>query len=260
MRPKMTSDLTLVTAFDAKYINRLRCTWPTWMRFRPWLRDIPVVLIYDASFDLECVDLSFLDHHRAIRLLPWTMPEAATQRERMLTSLVQVPATEVETSWYLKLDADTYATGHTEWLCDEWFQPIPDRGTPAYVASPWGYTKPADTIAKLDDWADGVQELSVYPRLDLPIAEGSEIARHPRMASWVFFGNTAWTRRVAALAPGRLPCPSQDTYLSYCATRLQSPVRRIRMAKYGWRHTSRLSTLKNACNTALAAGNARNAN
>ncbi len=150
--PRIVSDLTVVVAFDEEYVAKLRQSWPTWMAFRPWIREIPVLLIYDAELDLQCVDLSFLGTHPNVRLVPWSMPDAKTQRERMLTALVHVPAREVQTNWYLKLDADTYATRSTKWVYDEWFGPIDDEFPPVWVASPWGYTKPANTIAKLDEW------------------------------------------------------------------------------------------------------------
>jgi hypothetical protein len=251
MRDAILSELTLVAAFDAKYIKRLRQSWPTWMRYRPWLREIPALLIYDATVDLGAFDLSFLDDHSAITFVPWRMAAATTQRERMLNSLVRVPAMQVQTTWYLKLDADTFATRTSQWLDDRWFQQTFDAGPPAYVASPWGYTKPADAIARLDDWGDQVEELRAFPRLNLPVVEGSSLVRHSRMISRVFFGNTAWTRRVASFAPQRLPCPSQDTYLWYCAARMRSPTKLVPMKRFGWAHASGLSTLTKACSEVL---------
>ena len=253
-RPGIISDLTLVVAFDEEYVEKLRQSWPTWMRFRPWLREVPAVLIHDAALDLASIELNFLGDHRDIRFVPWSMPDAKTQRERMLTSLVHVPAREVQTDWYLKLDADSYATKVTKWVYDKWFSPTDDGIAPVYVSSPWGYTKPPNAIAKLDDWGDGVDELRDLPRLNLSVQKGSSIVRHSRMISQVFFGNTAWTRHVAGFAPDRLPCASQDTYLSYCATRLRCPVRHVRMSEYGWAHSSRLQRLTAACTAVLSNG------
>lgn len=250
-RPAVLSELTLVSAFDAVYIKKLKQAWPTWLRFRPWLQEIPVILIHDADLDLAAVDLSFLGDHPGIRFIPWAMPGAKSQREKMLNALVRVPATEVKTAWYLKLDTDTYAERDSQWLDDAWFQATDDRGLPAYVASPWGYTKPADTISRLDDWGDHVDELRSFPRLNLPVKEGSNLVQHSRMISRVFFGNTAWTRRVADYAPTVLPCPSQDTFLSYCAARQKAPVRLVRMSRFGWAHCSGLARLKAACSAAL---------
>jgi len=245
------SDLTLVAAFDAVYLKKLRCTWPTWMRFRPELLDVPVLLIYDGALDLTSLDLRFLEKHHNIEFVPWHMPGAASQREKMLTALVRIPATCVHTSWYLKLDADTYATQRSDWIDDAWFRPFDNSAAIAYVASPWGYTKPAGAIQILDDWADRVDGIRHCARLNLPVTPGSDLVRHSRMASWVFFGNTAWTRRITSLAPERLPIPSQDTYLSYCAARLASPVRHVRMKDFGWAHCSRSRALARACAIAL---------
>ena len=116
----------------------------------------------------------------------------------MLAGFVQVPARDARTPWYLKIDTDVVATGAGEWIRPEWFQPDERGETPVFVASPWGYSTPRYVMDLLDDWADGVPAL--------------------------------------AAPDGRLPCPSQDSYLSYCAARLGCRTLRVRMSNYHWAH------------------------
>jgi len=119
---------------------------------------------------------------------------------------------------------------------ERWFAPD-DRGRlPVFVASPWGYTKPADAIRRLDHWAAGIGEFSETTPLDIRSTPGSRLVRHPRIISWAFYGDTEWTRRMAAACDGRLPVPSQDTFLWYCAARRGDFFRRVNMKRHGWRH------------------------
>jgi hypothetical protein len=246
------SQLTLVVAVDRKHLEKLRLTWPTWMHHKPELQKVPTLIIHDDSIDPRCDDVSFLKDHSELRFVLWTMPEAESQRERMLTSLVKVPAREVQTKWYLNVDSDVVATANDPWIDPLWFEADDATQIPAFIASPWGYTKPADTIDKLDEWGSGVPGLSEYAPLKLPRNLHSGLVRHRRVASWCFYGNTAWTREMAAFAPGPLPCPSQDTYLSYCALRRREPFRRIHMSQFGWQHVAGgLNRLRRLCAMSL---------
>ena len=249
----VVKDLTLITAIDAGHAKRLECTWPTWMRFRPELRDVPVIVVHDARFDPLESPLATVVRHPRLRFIPWEMPEADNQRERMLTALVKVAAAHIRTPWYLKLDSDVVATRSDSWLQDDWFRRDAAGRIPAYVASPWGYTKPADAIQRLDNWGDTINELRDQPRLDLPFEPGAASVRHSRIISWCFYGNTAWTRRVARYARGRLPVPSHDTYLYYCATRRGDFTRHVRMKDFGWEHISCFRKLQRRCDKVIHA-------
>jgi hypothetical protein len=244
--------LTLVVAVDDRSIVKLRHTWPTWMRHKPELREMPVLLIHDASVDPAKEDCALFREHPCLRFVPWEMPDALDQRERMLTALVKVPAFEVTTPWYLKLDVDVVATRSGAWIEPDWFLPDELGRSPAFISSPWGYTKPANALERLDDWGDTNPHLSSWPRLNLPFEEKAECVAHPRIISWCFFGKTAWTREVVEYSPHRLPCPSQDTYLFYCAARRGDRMIRTRMSRYGWEHISAsLRRLKRECQLAL---------
>lgn len=230
-------DITLVLGVDAKHLNELRWAWPTWMRHKPELNDMPCVIFYDAD-EINQSDLRFIKGHPHVTFIAWTMPSARSQREKMLSGFVHVPARHVSTPWYLKIDTDVIATGPGEWIKAEWFAPNETGEKPVFIASPWGYTKPRYAINMLDDWADGIAGLAVRPRLDLNYSTAEDRVRHPRIISWMFFGRTDWTREMAALAApdGRLPFPSQDTFLFYCAERLGKPYKRVQMSAHHWRH------------------------
>lgn len=231
------SDITVVLGVDRKHLEELRWVWPTWMAFKPELRQMPCLVFYDAA-EVPPSALDFLNDHPCLRLIPWELSNAWNQREKMLTGFVQVPAREVSTPWYLKLDTDLVATGTGEWLNPLWFTPDDKGNQPVFIAPRWGYSKPRYIMDLLDDWADGRTELADHPRLNLPYASTSSKVRHARIISWFFLGRTDWTRKMATLtsSDGRLPFPSQDSFMFYCAARLGCYFIREDMKAYRWTH------------------------
>lgn len=243
-------EFTTIVAVDQAHLVELRLVWPTWRTNRPEILENPLLIVCDASnSEVEWQKkLRFVDHPNK-RLVLWDMP-GIQQREKMLSSLVFVAAREVKTPWYLKLDTDTVATISGPWIRPEWFLPDEQGRVPAFVSHPWGYTKPANALELLDDWADGIPQLSHYPRLNIRGPFGATAVRSKRIISWCFFGRTNWTAEVASYATDRLPIPSQDTFLWYCAARRGDHFRRVGM-KNCWRHVGRRSRLIRACRDAL---------
>lgn len=235
MKPE---DCTLVLGVDARHLEELRWTWPTWMRFKPELRAMPAIVFYDPA-QVRPEEARFLEEHPRLRWLPWEFSPAQDQREKMLSGFVHVPAREVGTPWYLKLDTDVVATGPGPWIEPRWFEPDGRGRGPVFVSARWNYSKPRDVIARLDEWGDSIRRLKRFPRLNLTPSLEKNRVDHQRIISWVFFGRTDWTRTVVDWVggDGRLPCPSQDTLLFYCAKRRRQRIVRERMSRYGWKHT-----------------------
>ena len=246
-------DFTTVVGVDARHCRELRTVWPTWEALRPEILQHPLVLVCDGAAGEHQWHrwLSFIEHPDS-RIRCWNMPGVG-QREKMLTGLVLGTAEHVRTPWYLKLDTDVAAVRPADWLQPGWFRPDDQGREPAFVASPWSYTKPADAIRRLDDWGDAQPALRSHARLDLKPEPGGSLIRHRRIISWCFFGRTDWTGEVALACRGRLPVPSQDTLLWYWARRRGDFYRAVNMACYGWRHIHRTRVLRSACSRALAA-------
>jgi hypothetical protein len=180
------------------------------------------------------------------KLVAWDMDmPGVSQREKMLTGLVH-GCRCINTPWYLKLDADTYGTKRTGFYYDRWFQ----NGI-AYISNPWGYTKPGGTIAKMNAWATTVPELAKFPDVTattVDMGNGRTKDCHPRMASWVMFGNTAWTQQALDLCrTPRLPFPSQDTYLSYIQVRTGAKWIPQKFSKFGFSHAKNYNHLRSEC-------------
>lgn len=229
----MLNDITVVVAIDAHHLKELEISWHTWMAYKHDLRAARFIIIYDQSQIDPRSHKMFCGYN--VKFYPWDMPNVS-QREKMLTALVHVPAREVTTSWYLKLDTDTVATAPGKWIDDGWFKPDIKGRPPVYISHRWHYSKPSNVLKILDDWGDTLEPFRSKPRLNIPFDPKSGRVYSNRIISWCFFGNTEWTRNMSRLAGYRLPCPSQDTFLYYCAARLGEYTVATNMKRYNWDH------------------------
>lgn len=261
---------SLLVAVDEVYIDKLMLTYPTWARCHPEILNMPHVIVADCTMDQIKLGIFSGLVSREAQLAKVPAPSVhivttdsihcdgdyfVSQRERMLTALVR-GADKIKTPWYWKMDADTYANKKCGFYYDRWF-----RGSPAFIANPWGYTKPATSLDQMNKWFDAVV-VSNHPELahTAPI-HGELVEREPgdkwkvkhrRMASWTMFGNTEWTQQMSAYqGTGRLPFPSQDTYLSYLAERLGKPWVDVKFRNYGWEHCRNIKGLAAACEEVL---------
>lgn len=229
-------NITLVLGVDAMHLQELRLVWPTWMKFKPEIKLMPCIVFYDAN-QVESSDLDFVQMPN-LRCIPWHMASATSQRELMLSGFLHIPAAEVKTEWYMKIDTDVVATGYGQWIKDEWFAPDERGRDPVFISAKWGYTKPRYLMDLLDDWADRVNIFKGTKRLNLPYSSESPRLWHRRISSWLFFGQTTWIKQIHELISpdGRMPYPSQDSFVFYCARRLGCHYVRVQMKSYNWDH------------------------
>lgn len=239
----MIPDFTIVVAIDPAHLAELRLSYPTWIRHHPELADRPMVVICDGDRHPDGAparpgatvawwgaieDIVYPFHRGKIHpIFASSSDPQISQREKMLSAFVLKAPLRVDTPWYLKIDTDCIATVGGDWVYPEWFE-----REPVLIAPAWGYTKPGSMLDKLDDWADCNPELVLRP----PPARRAvgQIAKHRRIISYCMFGRTDWTRNIAKLCGDRLPVPSQDTFLWYCAERLGHLWMPAKMN--GWRH------------------------
>ena len=247
----MAVEFTTVVGVDEEHLAELKLVWPTWAKHRPEILRNPLLFICDSvnGLDFWKEKLSFVTAD-AVELVLWGLSDV-DQREKMLTGLVFAAAEHVRTPWYLKLDTDTVAVTPSQWIDSQWFEPDEQGRQPSFIASPWGYTKPPDAIDRLDAWAATVPELAAFPPLAITPLPAANSVPHARIISWCFFGNTASTRSAAALCKGRLPVPSQDTYLWYVAQCRGEFFRRVPMKQFGWEHVSNRRHLAKICAYAM---------
>ena len=267
---------TLYVAVDDYYINKLLLSFPTWLLCHPELLNMNILIIFDADpasdrrmkpddsrfKQLGEIWNEYREYHKRgkafyMRVVGWKMPDATSQRERMLTALVHGVA-YVQTPWYLKLDADTYATEPKGFYYDRWF-----KGRPAFIGNHWGYTKPGTALCDLNLWSEKIPELrglSGWPVEGQVIARGEDPAwkvNHHRMASWVMFGLTEWCQSTLQYLGDDLclPFPSQDTYFSYLAAltgRHFLANSETNFRRYGFEHCRNEGGLRAACEKTIA--------
>jgi len=245
----MKHDFTLVLGVDRKTLEQLKLTLPTWIKHKPELFDRGVLVFRDraqvsrlevcslietATSHYRVVDWDYpIEHYPGKGLSKWDNP----QREKMLSGFVHIPAKFVHTPYWMKLDTDVVAHPYEDpnWISPDWFLDFP-----SIIAPSWGYTKPADQMQKLDQWAEHNSiPWMKEPLLNLvPKPEDTRINHH-RICSWGAFFNTPDTAIFSSAAErscgkGRLPVYSQDGFMFYCAKRAGRTIRTIPMKQFGW--------------------------
>ena len=233
-------DFTLITAVDKYHLDELLKVWPTWIGYKKEILNCPVSIIYDVN-EIKDEEISkikhFLSDNKYLSFIPWEAEENKykNQREKMLTALTLLPSRHIKTEWFLKIDTDTYATNDKEWIQDDWFQ-----NDICFVTNKWRYTKPANALEILDNWADNVDVLKERPRLNIPYNPEWSRVCHRRIISWLFFCRTGWSKNaVSFIENKKLPIPSQDTFLWYIATRLGYKYKTVGFKNLGWQHSNK---------------------
>jgi hypothetical protein len=113
------NDVTIVTACDPKYVEHLKITLPNWIKFKN-VDQYPFI-IYVNGFEDPYSDkrLEFLKVLPRYQIIKWDMPQAESQRERMLSAFVMGTAKDVKTPYWMKIDADAFATNQKPLIDDE---------------------------------------------------------------------------------------------------------------------------------------------
>lgn len=203
-------DVTIVTAVDEKYVEILRETYPNWVKYKRV--DKHPVIVFVNGMDINSDQrLDFLRQPN-ITMIPWnedSMDKVDSHRELMLSCFVLGTAKHVKTDYWIKLDADTYATDDRP-LYDEDFKNY------AFVSHKWGYSRP-EFIKKLDEWAKGHWKgklKNATPMMNDGRVDGNRFYHNgKRNISFVQFHKTKFIKFcVKLLRENRLPVPSHDTY------------------------------------------------
>jgi len=217
---------TIVTAVDPGYLGKLKAHLPQWLRTEG-IYEHPI-LCYVNGIDIKSPELAWL--RARADLIQWDMPEAANQRERMLTAFVLGAARDVRTKWWIKIDADTKLKpdGYADF---SYRLEIPGKAWATSICGhKWGYTKSKGSYGSkhflniLDEWWQArTGEKPLFPA-DIPLTDRYG---HDRIASFVCLHRSDFVRKCADMCKGgRLPVPSHDTFLWYCAERLKAGITR----------------------------------
>ncbi len=150
--------VTLITACDRNYLDRVEATIPTWRHVKGFTGPI---ICFVHGWNRRSLTRS--GAFKALRdldvqLIKWSPPGMETQRERMLTSLILGAAEHVKTEWHVKLDSETVAVDDQPWLETSWLEDYD------LVAPGWSYTKPGIMIERIDWWMNGLAGAGKIPR------------------------------------------------------------------------------------------------
>ncbi len=264
----MIPDFTIILGVDKKHLDQLRLTYPTWKKHKLSMLERPMIVFYDWS-QVNPVEVRKVVDRSNVMTIPW--PPIGVEYEggdnkftnarryRMLSGFVHVPAELVRTPWWLKIDTDAIAHGMDDWIDPSWW-----ADDPVIISPGWPYTKPPNQMVLLDEWVEREKEklgrLSRdTPPLDLHPKPRSDRLPHKRIGTWCAFFKTSFTQYASAIAEktcglGKLPVPSQDSFLWYLAKRHGLGIRRENMKKRGWVLFSTIGNIKRSAAEAMANG------
>ena len=210
----ISNDTTIVTACDEYYVDILRLTFANWRKYKG-IDKYPVIVFVHGMDIEEDPRLEFLRLPN-VDMIEWSMPEADNHREEMLSAFVFGTAENVKTDYWLKIDADSYATDNRPFITDAMKQY-------AFCGHKWGYSRP-DHIKTLDTWAKGHWKRKLRkatPMIDEGRIEGRRFYHNvKRTISFIQLHKTKFTKFcVKLLRERKLPAPTQDTYMFYVANR-----------------------------------------
>jgi len=208
-------DTTIVTACDEYYVDILRLTFANWRKYKK-IDGYPVIVFVHGMDVQKDPRLDFLRLPN-VQMIPWKMENAENHREEMLSAFVFGTAEHVKTDYWLKLDADSYATNDTPFITEKMKQY-------AFCGHKWGYTKPYQFIEILDNWAKKHWKRKLRkapPMINEGRIEGRRFYHNvKRTISYIQLHRTKFTRFcVKLLREKKLPAPTQDTFFFYVCNR-----------------------------------------
>ena len=206
-------DVTVVTVCDTKYVEYLRLTYPTWVKYKK-IDKYPMI-VFVNGIDINDKTLDFL-RNKNTKLIQWDMPSIENHREKMLSAFVFGTAKHVVTDYWLKLDADGYAVNDKPLITNEMKQF-------AFCGHKWKYSRP-EHINQLDLWASSHWKRKLFKAKPMILdgkSEGNRFYHNKkRTISYIQLHKTRFTKFcVSLLKEERLPVPSQDTYMFYVCDR-----------------------------------------
>lgn len=230
-------DITLFSTVDHSNESTLLENWKTWMKFNPWLRQTPAVVLCHRV-PAPRLERLLRQHHATVQCKSWEADESKSGREAWGDAWLRFVAREVATEWFLKIEPEAVATRPEKWLKAEWLRPGPTGKELAFIAPRWGYSKPSQILDVLNDWADNHASLRSFSRLNVGVS-GDDRVYHDAISSWLLFGNTRWFRELEALVPEGIPCQSFDTFIAFYAARRGDHFVRWPLKEHGWNHSFR---------------------
>jgi hypothetical protein len=230
---------TLVTYVDEKSRTYLSQTWATWQRFRPWLRALPAVVLHPASLDCQSLQDELAALRPDVQFVAANSDSDLHDDTDWSHAVLRYAARSIQTPWYLQLAPEAIALRDDRWLDPSWFSNGGAQPPLAFVTCPWGYSKPADILDRLDQWGSTVAELAGLPPLQIPYDPTADRVKHASTNTWLFLGSTEWSRTIARYAPDGLPCASFSTFVAYCAQRRRDRFILHQMKHHGWDHSFR---------------------
>ncbi len=228
-------DMTVVVPVHRDELPKLRESWSTWMKFKPWLTELPLLVAHYPEVPAAELQSVVSGHPRCrIEALPCESDEKWEWERAKIRELPGLVSTE----WFWMLEPTAVATSRRDWLTPGLFAGGDEAGKSlVFAACRWGYTKPAGIYEQLDDWGDRIEFLKDHPRLNWKANGKTDRLQHKAISTWSFLVNTDWAKAVAEAIDETTPPCEHSTFMLFCASRRGEPIHRIPMKQMGWDHS-----------------------
>lgn len=244
-------EMTLVVPIDEHKIGHFRESWRTWAHLKPWISQLPILILRHPKIDESAIAEVLGSEHKArmdVMQVDDSLPQAWER-----SKVIDIPG-RIDTEWYWMLEPSAVATSKLDWIAPPVFERDETNREPVFMACNWRYTKPAQTYARLDTWANGVDLFRDHPPLNWPIREGADRIEHDAISSWSFLASTSWAREIASVVDREAPIIEHSTFMLFCAERQRNRFSRIPMKRFGWDHSFGwdVRKIRNRCQEVLA--------
>ncbi len=225
---------TLVIPVDKDDLVRLRHSWQTWNRLKPWIRQLPILILRHAAV-AEDELRGLLDPSIQIRIETLNVDESFPHPWE--SAKIADVAHRIDTDWFWMLEPRAVATSKMDWLSPSAFRKDDTDREPVFTACRWGYTKPSNIYQRLDAWANEKDCFRDHAPLDWPVNPKANCIHHDAVATWSFLARTSWVRTVSSTIDRETPISEHAAFMLFCAERRRERINRISMKRFGWDHS-----------------------
>lgn len=227
-------EVTLVIPINRGDAASLHASWRTWVELKPWIARFRVLVLQHpdtgrdavthllASADRMQIDVMNVDN---------SLPNAWERAK-----VVDI-AHRVETEWFWMLEPTAVATSKLDWLSPSVFSRDETDREPVFTGCRWGYTKPANTYQRLDEWAGGIELFRDHPPLNWPADPTADRIQHGAVSTWSFLARTSWVKMMSSVVDRHAPLVEHSSFMLFCAERRRERVHRVSMKRFGWDHS-----------------------
>lgn len=229
--PPGVPETTLVLDLQPGEVSQLDRSATSWWDCFPWLKDKPIVVHAGPQSARKAKRSGVWEGAMSVEFV-------YAQEQKPFRGLLEV-FKNLETSWGLLLAPKALAVAaERRWPEAEWFS-RPE--STVMVGHPWGYIKPAELLARFDDWVDCLDGFPrATPRLSTLYPSRGKRVKLPTISEWFCWFKVSWLHALIEDIDAGIGNFEHQMhivrFLHLCALRQGQQVTIANMKQHGWSH------------------------